>query len=512
MSLALVREEAIPSSSSAFQAVAALRDDLANSASASKGASLVGVLDLAGNYPEAAKTVEAVLAAIAARAYGESLTKHGGNLAAAFAVSSAVFVERGAWEISANIIAPTDACLVGIDREKTSITFTGAGTFLTLTAGGYSHIEGVSIYGDPTGPAYFTAGTRAVEINGNLTMRRARIRNFERAIDWVSDGFYLKFWDCDFAYNKVHWYNVPGNNTEGFGCRFAFSDYAIQIGGFDGPLTLHGGSIENVTTAGVSLIFGGQTTVNLIGLYVENVGATSTAGTGLAAAGFKAASLVQGAFKDVTIVGTTGQIMGFRRVTDLSYAGVNLTSIGNRWIYKLDAGLSDTEYIHRIGDASRVLINDTSEGRSDLSYTPAATYTIAGALLTSYSGGPNGPMGVDPVSGVPLEAGLTARVQLPYSASIATNSSLGKSFSIVATNATPFTISNPTNGYTGQPITYRIQNGSGGALGALTWGAAFKLAGSAWTQPANGTSRAITFEYDGAAWKEISRSAADVPN
>ena len=42
MSLALVREEALPASSSAFQAVAALRDDIASSASASKGLGQVG--------------------------------------------------------------------------------------------------------------------------------------------------------------------------------------------------------------------------------------------------------------------------------------------------------------------------------------------------------------------------------------------------------------------------------------------------------------------------------------
>ena len=46
MSLALVREEALPSSSSAFQAVAALRDDLASASSAVKGAGMVGYSDV----------------------------------------------------------------------------------------------------------------------------------------------------------------------------------------------------------------------------------------------------------------------------------------------------------------------------------------------------------------------------------------------------------------------------------------------------------------------------------
>lgn len=52
MSLALVREEALPASGSAFQAVAALRDDLAATNSASKGAGQIGLpVTLSGEVP-----------------------------------------------------------------------------------------------------------------------------------------------------------------------------------------------------------------------------------------------------------------------------------------------------------------------------------------------------------------------------------------------------------------------------------------------------------------------------
>lgn len=68
----------------------------------------------------------------------------------------------------------------------------------------------------------------------------------------------------------------------------------------------------------------------------------------------------------------------------------------------------------------------------------------------------------------------------------------------------------PTGGTVGQELTIRVRNISGGVMGAITWDAAFKL--SAWTNPANGFSRSITFVYDGTNWIEISRTAADVPN
>lgn len=68
----------------------------------------------------------------------------------------------------------------------------------------------------------------------------------------------------------------------------------------------------------------------------------------------------------------------------------------------------------------------------------------------------------------------------------------------------------PTGGTVGQEITIRVKNASGGAMGVITWNAAFKMSG--WTNPANGKSRAVTFVYDGASWVEISQTAADVAN
>ena len=48
-------------------------------------------------------------------------------------------------------------------------------------------------------------------------------------------------------------------------------------------------------------------------------------------------------------------------------------------------------------------------------------------------------------------------------------------------------------------------------MGAITWGGVFLY--SAWTNPANGFSRAIDFVYNGTtSWVEVSRTPADVPN
>lgn len=99
-----------------------------------------------------------------------------------------------------------------------------------------------------------------------------------------------------------------------------------------------------------------------------------------------------------------------------------------------------------------------------------------------------------------------------YSASMTIDATTGDTFEITATNGVAFTINAPTNPTDQQRISIVIRNTSGGALGAVTWNAVFKM--SAWTQPATGFSRSIEFEYRGGsnAWIQRSQTGVDVPN
>jgi len=105
---------------------------------------------------------------------------------------------------------------------------------------------------------------------------------------------------------------------------------------------------------------------------------------------------------------------------------------------------------------------------------------------------------------------IATATTVTYSASMTIDASLGNRHIITATNGTAFTINAPTSPLAGQRIVVTIRNTSGGALGAVTWNAVFKLA--AWTSPATANSRSIEFEYDGTNWIEIARATADVPN
>ena len=104
---------------------------------------------------------------------------------------------------------------------------------------------------------------------------------------------------------------------------------------------------------------------------------------------------------------------------------------------------------------------------------------------------------------------LNDQVTVAYSASITIDASTGHLFDISANNGTAFTINAPTNPTNGQRIYITVRNTSGGALGAITWNAVFKMV--ALTSPANGFSRTLFFKYNGTNWVQM-RTDADVPN
>lgn len=107
-------------------------------------------------------------------------------------------------------------------------------------------------------------------------------------------------------------------------------------------------------------------------------------------------------------------------------------------------------------------------------------------------------------------------ITLTYAAVMAVNTALGNQFFVTPTDGVAFAFSVPSpapgTGF-GQRLGITIIN-TFGVLGAATFTAGaggFRL-GAAWTQPANGFSRTIQFEWTGTVWKEVSRTATDVAN
>jgi hypothetical protein len=85
----------------------------------------------------------------------------------------------------------------------------------------------------------------------------------------------------------------------------------------------------------------------------------------------------------------------------------------------------------------------------------------------------------------------------------------GHAHSILVTDTVAMAINLPTNSVDGDIVTFLIRNASGGAMGAITWNAGYRLAG-AFTNPATGFRRSIQFLSTGdGLYHELNRGAAD---
>lgn len=113
----------------------------------------------------------------------------------------------------------------------------------------------------------------------------------------------------------------------------------------------------------------------------------------------------------------------------------------------------------------------------------------------------NGPLSMLPAPEVQINA-------ITYSASMNPNHEAQVN-TIVATNGTAFTVNNGNNRRTGRRLLLDIKNSSGGALGAVTFGGAYLLAG-AFVAPASTKRRLYEFYDDGTNLIETYRSGADI--
>lgn len=236
--------------------------------------------------------------------------------------------------------------------------------------------------------------------------------------------------------------------------------------------------------------------IELLGAFSSGVLKAANGGTGTATSPLPIANGGTGSATQNFVDLTTGQAIAGQKVFTNSntYFGVGSGGTSSVRVREGAAGNNAEIDFENSGGATKwVLGRDTIDGF--FIYDNVAGHSIISCAI-------NGACQI-------LQLQNT-RVVLTYSATIATDASLGNIFSITANNGTAFTISNPTNLVTGQRVLYTIRNTSGGALGAITWGGTFKMA--AWVSPATANSRSTEFVYDGTNLVQLWQSAADVPN
>lgn len=242
------------------------------------------------------------------------------------------------------------------------------------------------------------------------------------------------------------------------------------------------------------------------------VGATTSGNNQVAVLGLSDSSTgVAGTTNSGTgVFGTSGSSTGVR--------GNSTTGLGGSFQSTVSTGLQVSETGANASDnVSPVLsvLRSTSganRATGDLikvNDTASNSGTIAGQLINLQVSSST-KFSVDRSGNVSAAGNIASAVQtLTYGANVGYNCSLGWIGKVTVTDGNAFNITLPTNPVTGQTITYDILNSSGGAMGVITWNAAFKR-DSSYANPANGKRRTIRFYYDGTNWVQQGAASGDM--
>lgn len=329
-----------------------------------------------------------------------------------------------------------------------------------------------------------------------------------------------------YVLNPANAFLMERTFVSGFVSTGVLSDYCITIDGtagvgFTGDWTYTTGAgqqnvrITNLTSGQYVLFLQGNHDVGVNGFLSVEAAASSGGNTTFIGTRFEG---VGG--KDLFLTNTQSS-HGFHLINCIFAEAGNVTATapnsvvkkvaGARASWYLDVRFQATPtniYVDVVTPANNIaaVAKDFTNPILDVGYVHFGSRRIwfdANGRLREYLGAPP-----TDTSGYAL---TPRRVAPTYGAAIVIDTALGDDFTITPTDGNTFGINTPTNPYLGgQRITIRIVN-TFGVLGGITWGGQYKL--SAWTQPANGFTRSITFAYDGSSkWIEAARTTADVPN
>lgn len=165
--------------------------------------------------------------------------------------------------------------------------------------------------------------------------------------------------------------------------------------------------------------------------------------------------------------------------------------------------VADLDISTDVGTASHVVVGNNFQGLGANITVPCTYVGNKGAYVTA------------PTTFVLTPLYSAVQASLTYSASMTPDFKTNNSLLIVVTNATAFTIQNAINPPAAGGLKARIWilNASGGAIGAVTWGAAFKVPAGI-TYPANGFRRCYEFELAqaGGSYYLTNSPTVDIPN
>lgn len=269
-------------------------------------------------------------------------------------------------------------------------------------------------------------------------------------------------------------------------------------------ITLHSNRFQGNTGYGVKVAVAGKG-ISIVGNDIEG----NTAGQFYLSGGNVAGVDISGNYFENTVNQPSILLSDTQAAFGVSIRGnyfqtdiatTNVIFIGNSGAGASGVEISGNSFLGTITNA--INANIVQNSRLGPNYVQTGTHVLLGTTS-----------GVEVVdaTGVTLNAGLASKRFFPtYGTTVAIDCAKGWQQVIQVTDGVAFTVAAPTNLVDGTLLTITIISATGGALGVVTWNAAYHLAG-AWTQPGVGAQRSITFQgQTTSVAKELYRTAADV--
>ena len=219
---------------------------------------------------------------------------------------------------------------------------------------------------------------------------------------------------------------------------------------------------------------------------------------------------------ELVVGGTTPQPLTTGSTTDAHYYGPNINSPSPTTVHRFEVDHNtNAEFVSNWRHTRNAALGaDSTSG-----YVWVASATLPSPSST-YANQVRAQLGKYYVCDNHTSAGTYQWIPIGSSKPLATPT-YGASISPDATNAwntisvtngTAFTISgasnSPGSSSTGE-LVIEIYNNSGGAMGTITWSGTYVFTNGAFTNPASTKKRFVKFQYNGSAWIEVSRAAAD---
>lgn len=396
-------------------------------------------------------------------AKGDGVSDDTAAIAAAIATGGAgatIFFPAGTYLVTGNpAIQPlAGQTLFGSSRGSTTISYGGVGDCILIES-----VQSVSI-----------RALRILISSANGTERGIHINNTTAPSQWhnLEDLAFIQF-------PTARTLGVVGIYVESVAARAQFWNHfrRIIVQGFDKGVRLNGATNLQVVNGQKFYDLMGPACITVLEL-TRNASDNTLDGMFVSASGFG------------------GPLLGIQVGNGVDVCAGNIFKGIN-----VDAGVTGKPW-----DVQAGCIDNYFEcaNESTLAPTDAGTRTTFRTMKVVAAASPN-------ISSDSTSTTAPPYFAIVYSPAMTPDARNGNTQEIAANNAVAFTVNAPTNPIkAGQKLTFKVKNTTGGALGAATWNAIFKMA--AWVQPGAGNSRSITFHYDGTNWVEETRTPNDVPN